>query len=267
MRSLRRIAELLARTAAACALVYFVFDRILEGVVLRGLAAAAQGALRVIDRPVVLTSLSSDGERVVIASYLSGLQRPLATWNADNLPIFLVATLGLALAAPASGLRRRLETVLLAVLVSVPTMLATVVIQVQVTAANAAGAELGLRLHGARAETLLGAANQGIGIAMLLVPAAVFAFAYVRFREANGGVRAAESRIRGFAAAVGVVLGLLLALAAIGTAAVDPRPGLVRVAEQNPGSTRAYLALASYDALAGLHRRHPPGRTDSARAD
>ena len=266
MGSLRRIAELLARTAAACALVYVVFDRILGGVVLRGLAATAQGALRMIDRPIVLTSLSSDGERVVIASYLSGLQRPLATWNAENLPIFLVATLGLALAAPASGLRRRLETVLLAVLVSVPTMLATVVIQVQVAAANAAGAELGLRLHGARAETLLGAANQGIGIAMLLVPAAIFAFAYVRFREDTPDTDQ-QASIRGLAAAAGLEIALLGVLAALGATTVDPRPGLVRVAEQNPGSTRAYLALASYDALAGLHRRRPPGRTDSARAD
>jgi len=283
MGSLRRIAELLARTVAACALVYVVFDRLLGGAVLRGLTAAAQGVLRLIDRPVVLTSLSSDGDRVVIASYLSGLQRPLATWSAENLPIFLVATLGLALAAPASGARRRLETVLLAVLVSVPTMLLTAVVQLQVTAANAVRTELGLRLYGTRTESLLAAANQGIGVAMLLVPAAVFAFAYVRFREDIRGARAGsvasaplsrsarardagqQARIRGLAAATGIEISLLGALAAIGAAAIDPRPGLVRVAEQNPGSSRAYVALASYDALAGLHRPRPPGRTGAAR--
>lgn len=251
MGSLRRIAELLARATASCALAYLVFDRLLGSAVLHGLTAAAQGALRVIERPVVLTALASEHDRVVIASHLSGVARPLATWDAANLPIFLVATVGLALAAPARSWRRRLETLLLALVVSIPTMLATAVIQVQVTAANAARTELSLRLLDDRTEWLLGAANQGIGVAMLLVPAAVFAAAYVRFRAettANG----VGGGMRGLASVAAAEVVVLAGLVAIGGAVVDPRPGLVRVLERNPGSARAYLALASHDALAGL---------------
>lgn len=280
MGSLRRIAELLARATAACALAYLLFDRLLGDAVLRGLTAATQGALRLAAPPVVVTSLSSERDRVVLASYLSGVERPLAEWNAENLPIFLVATLGLALAAPATGARRRLEAVLLAVLTSVPVMLVTAVLQVQVTAANALATGLGLRLFDARTDALLATANQGIGVAMLLLPAVVFAFAYLRFRDdtrasaADGpvaaarGARVAEDRvgIRGLVAAAGIEICLLAGLAAIGSTAVDPRPGLARVVERNPGSTRALVALASYDALAGLRSR-PGGRPGSVAAD
>jgi len=278
MGLLRRIAEILVRTAAACALAWVVFDWLLGFVVLRGLTAAAQGALRVIERPVVLTSLASEQDHVVIGSYLSGVARPFATWDAVNLPIFLVATVGLALAAPARSGRRRLETLLLALVVSIPTMLATAVIQVQVTAASAARTELGLRLLGDGAESLLAVTNQGIGVAMLLVPAAVFAVAYVRFRidgHASGAVSGdgAESRVgehdgmRGLTVTAAVEVLLLATLVAIGASAVDPRPGLVRVLERNPGSPRAYLALASHDALAGLGKRSDPRRSRSVGAD
>jgi len=280
MGLLRRSAELLARAAATCALAYVVFDLLLGSVVLRALTAAAQGVLRLVERPAVLTSLASAHEHLVIASHLTGVERPLASWNAANLPIFLVATVGLALAAPARTWRRRLDTLLLALVVSVPTMLATTVIQIQVTGANAARAELGLRLLGERAESLLAAANQGIGIAMLLVPAAVFAVAYVRFRSDRqaatavapvGGAAGAAARggTRGLVVVAAAEVVLLGTLAALGGATVDPRPGLVRVLERNPGAPRAYLALTSHDALVGLGKRaeSPPRRARSLHAD
>lgn len=268
MGSLRRIAELLARAFLACALAYLVFDRLLGSVVLRAVGAVAQGVLRLIERPAVLTGLSSGHDHVVITSHLTGIARPLTTWDAENLPIFLVATVGLALAAPARSARRRLATLLLALVVSVPTLVATAVIQVQVSAANVARTELGLRLLDDRSESLLGAANQGIGIAMMLVPAAVFAFAYVRFRaDAQARTGDGGEGLRGLAAVAVVEVVLLAGLVALGAAPVDPRPGLVRVLERNPDSMRAHLALASHDALAGLGKRASTPRSHAAHAD
>jgi hypothetical protein len=282
MRSLRRTAELLARAIVAGALAYASFDWLLAGVVLRGLSAAAQGVLRLVQRPVVVTGLTSERDHVVLASYLTGIERPLAQWDADNLPIFLVATLALALAAPACGARRSVENALLAVLVAVPALLATTVIQVQVVAANAAQADLGLRLFDARFGALLAAANRAIGVAMLLLPAAVFAVGYVRFRDdtrrapmagrrAPAATRASgagdRTTLRRLAAAAALEGAVLVVLAAIGSAPVDPRPGLARLVEQNPGATGAYLALASYDALAGIGIRPPPGASPAVSRD
>ncbi len=268
MGSLRRIAELLARAFLTCALAYVVFDRLFGHALLHGVVAAAQGALRLIERPAVLTALSSEHDHVAITTYLSGVARPLTTWNAENLPIFLVATVGLALAAPARSARRRLATLVLALVVSVPSMVATAVIQVQVAAANVARTELGLRLWDERAEWLLGAANQGIGIAMMLVPAAVFAVAYVRFRS-DAQARAGDGgdRLRGLAVVAAAEVVLLAGLVALGAAPVDPRPGLVRVLERNPGSPHAYLALASHDALSGLGKRSARPRSRAVHAD
>jgi hypothetical protein len=157
---------------------------------------------------------------------------------------------------------------LLALVVSVPTLVATAVIQVQVTAANVARTELGLRLLGDRAESLLGAANQGIGIAMMLVPAAVFAVAYLRFRT-DARARTCEGRdgLRELVAVAAAEVALLAGLVAIGATPVDPRPGLVRVIDRNPDSPRAYLALASHDALAGLGKRSATQRSRAVRAD
>jgi hypothetical protein len=264
MASLGRIARLLARVVAAGTLVYLACLLTGDGL-LRATTAAARGVLRLVERPAILTSLSSGDAHVVIATYLSGVERPLATWDATNLPIFLVATLGLALAAPARDVWQRLATVLLAGLSSVVTMVATVVVQLQVTASNEARARLGLLLYDQRGESLLASANQAIGIAMLLVPAAVFAFSYVRFRErgeADAGEAGANSRRasgwqRPFRLAAGSALASLIffGLVRLGATTVDPRPGLLRVVELNPAAYQARLALTSYDAVIALHRR------------
>ena len=253
MASFGRIARLLARTAASCALVYAVCLPI-GGGILRVITAAAGGVLRLVERPVVLTSLASHGDRVVIATYLSGSEQPLVTWQAGNLPIFLVATLGLALAAPASNGWQRLETVLLGTLASVATMIATVALQLQVTASNEARARLGLELHDRSGDALLASANQGIGIAMMLLPAAIFAFAYVRFRaeraEATPARPAGGRRhLAGIAVTSALACSVFLGLVGLGRTTVDPRPGLARVVELNPAALNAHLALTYYDTV------------------
>lgn len=267
MASVGRIARLVARAAAWCALVALV-SLPLGGVVLRGVTAVAAGVLRIVDRPVVLTSLTSRGDQVVIGSHLTGLAQPLATWDATNLPIFLVATLGLALAAPAVSRRRRVQTLLAALVASVVTMVATVALQLEVTAANEARASLGLALHDRRDVAWLAAANEGIGVAMLLVPALLFASAYVRFRAdgaaAPGTAPPRRLGLAGIAALATAVV--CLGLAAVGAAPVDPRPGLLRVVRLNPGAPQAHQALASYDALAAIGMRMGVLTRDRTRA-
>lgn len=256
MRSVGRIARLVVRSAAACALVYVVCLP-LEHAILRVVTAAAGGVLRIVDRPAVLTALRVDGERVVVMTHLTGSAQPLAPWDARNLPIFLVATLGLALAAPARGAVRRVENVVAASLLAFGTMVATVALQLEVTAGNAARASLGLALRTRRADALLGVLNEGIGVAMLLVPATVFAVAYLRWRAAPAGDTDGRER-RGVrlaaAAAVAVAVATLVVLAAIGGMPVDPRPGLVRVIELNPDAPSAHLALAYHDTLTAFSR-------------
>lgn len=260
MRPIARAGSVVARAALCCALVYVVCMQV-SALLLRAITLAAAAILSLVDRPAIITGLSSDADRVLVTTHLRGFAEPLVSWDAGNLDVFLVATLGLALAMPASSGWLRLRGALVATLAGFLVMVITAVIQLQVITDNEARATLGLRLHGERGHAILGVANQWIGVMMLLLPAVVFSLAYLQLRGGHAPPGAASSAGARSIFAPGALLVLmvlaLVALARLRTVDVDPRPGLLRVIELNPDAAQPRLALACHDHLSALMKTLP----------
>jgi len=257
MGPLRSSASFVLRAAVGCALVYLALLPLRDAIV-RAIAASAGAVLWLVDRPTAISRLASAGDQVTISTHLAGVEQAIGAWNGENLPVFLVAALGLALAVPVGDQWRRVEVVLWAALAAALVTIAAAAIQLQVATVNWAGAALGLALLSPSGRMILTAASQSINVVMLLLPASILLFAYVAHRatprhaaRAAGGAR----RVAAPLLACGVVPAALLVLVVLRERDRDPAPALERVLALNPRAPRAFFALAAYSADAGRDRR------------
>jgi len=255
MTSRARSARLVVRSVACCALVYLALLP-LHGLLTRVSAATALQLLSLADPPSIISGVTTHGSDVEIFTHLTGLEAPLGTWNGENLPVFLVAALGLALAIPSSSPREKLGIVLWAALAATAVTLATATIQLQVTAVNLAHARFGLALVSPRGQALLEVANRSINLVMLLLPAAVLVLGHGPAR-AGAATAVPRGRLRTplLVLLAGSVLGGLIALG-------RPQPGdpaavLERVLALNPGAPAAAMARAFRRGDHALPRVHP----------
>jgi Flp pilus assembly protein TadD len=256
MGPLRRVASFVLRAAACCALVYAALLP-LRDVLSRAVVLAAGALLWLVDRPTPISALAADGDQVTIFTHLGGAEQAIGRWNGENLPVFLVAALGLALAVPAASRTRRAEVVLASGLAAGLVTIATAAIQIEVATVNYAHAALGLALVSSTGRATLEVLNEAINALMLLLPAAILVLGYVSHRTARAGARATSERRRLGTLALGAVAvaGVLLMLAALRARSRDPAPALERVLELNPRAPRAWFAFAAHSLAAGRDGR------------
>jgi hypothetical protein len=212
-----------------------------------------------LDHPRLIAGLTSRGDNVLIQGYLSGRMEPLLSWSAENLHIFVVASLALVLAVPAGGwirLARRLA--MTSVLVTMYS-LTLMVVQLKTDAERTASEKMGLTLTTHFEKVFLNWSNRGlIMVGMLALPAVVFLFMYVSsvFRTAAAEPAAgppAEAVPRGGRKKwrMPAVAMLIAALCALAAAFPPPNPGpeetlagLRRIVGLNPDSPQARFSLA-----------------------
>jgi len=148
----------------------------------RLLAAMAEGALALLERPPLITSLATQGDVIEIHSYITGVQQSIASWNGENLHVFMVTSLALLLAVPMKTLSERLTLAVNALALIVAVMLAICIVQLENAMEMYASTSLGMTLHSDRAKALFDWANRGlIMVGMLLLPAFLFLRSYVSF--------------------------------------------------------------------------------------
>ena len=152
----------------------------MQPVFVRSLSAGAERALRLIQRPPLITSVSASGNVITISSYVTGLDTPMASWNSQNIHFFVVATVALMLAVPLRSRMTRAKLILLAFSVGWVVSLGICVVQLETVAETYAQQYLRITLHTVREKALLEWANQAlITVGMLLVPALLFLLTYL----------------------------------------------------------------------------------------
>jgi tetratricopeptide (TPR) repeat protein len=225
------------------------------------ISSAAQRLLVFLDRPPIIARLVPDGNNVVLHTYLSGRLEPTVSWGADNLHIFVVASLALAIAAPGA---RRIERIAIASAAIFLFTLALTLVELQCVAGAYAVDHLGFRLYSPGETTLLNWASRGmVTVGMLLLPSFLFLIAFVGTwatvdppiaasapsRQPGEPTARFEVRKRlGWAvtlaiAAVSVVLACFLAPS---PGMEEFREGLERIAALNPSSAQAQMSLALF---------------------
>jgi tetratricopeptide (TPR) repeat protein len=222
---------------------------------LRLLAAATERALWLEDRATPITRLVAEADRIVISSCVSGLDRPLAVWNAWNLHFLVVACVAFALASPARRPASRLR--LLALTLGIVGILGLILCfaEVRSIAAVAARDSFGVLLDQGNAHALLERIGRTIIVlGMLAVPAFAFLTSYVGSWVAPSPTPAEPGPIpRGSfrsVAALGVVVviaGALLARAR----PPDTLEALRRIQAMNPSSPRPSFGLGVYQEAHG----------------
>lgn len=210
---------------------------------MRLLAAAAERALRLVERPPLITSVVANGNVLTIWSYVTGLQTPMAAWNGDNIHFFMVATIALALAMPLRGLRTRVKLAGLALAVGSAAALAICIVQLETVAETYAGQYLGITLHTSREKAFLKAANEGlIMVGMLLLPAYLFLVSYLALWSESALLAAGANRVARPAVARGRRSNLSFAITGACAAAVLGTIGAFLAGTRRDPDPRAYLA-------------------------
>jgi tetratricopeptide (TPR) repeat protein len=220
---------------------------------LRLLAAATERALWLEDRATPITRLVAEADSIIISSCVSGLDRPLAVWNAWNLHFLVVACVAFVLASPARRPASRLRLVVLTLGIVGILGLTLCFAEVRSIAAVAARHAFGVLLYQGTTNALLeGIGRSIIVLGMLAVPAFAFLTSYVgswsSARPAGPGpITRASSR---FAAALGVVV--VFAFALLGLARPpDTLEALRRIQAMNPSSPRPSFSLGVYQEAQG----------------
>src|SRR2546427_248607 len=179
VRGLARAFRLLLRVAALYGVIYLAWIPLQPGS-MRWLAAGAERALRLTQRPPLITSVSANGSVITIRSYVTGLGKPMASWNGQNIHFFIVATVALGLAVPLRSRMIRVKLALLAFAVGWAVSLGICIVQLETVAETYAQQYLRITLYTAREKNLLDWANQAlITFGMLFVPALLFLITYL----------------------------------------------------------------------------------------
>src|SRR5262245_11045989 len=181
-----RTLKLVLRFGALYILIYVLWLPV-RGAFVRLLAAMAEGALALLERPPLITSLTTQGDVIEIHSYITGVEQSIASWNGVNLHVFMVMSLALLFAVPMKTLSERLTLAVNALALIVAVMLAICIVQLESSIEIYASTSLGMTLHSERAKAFFDWANRGlIMVGMLLLPAFLFLRSYVSFWEGDG---------------------------------------------------------------------------------
>lgn len=221
------------------------------------LAAAAERLLWLVARPALITGLTADGGRILIASVLDEGQRPIAALNPQSVDFFVIAPLALSLAAPVRPGGRRGALAVLALVCGGLWSVAVVMVESQSVLRTHAGASLGMALFSegaARRLALLNAILVEAG--MILLPGAFFV-AGTTWSLRSSPIDSRRALRRALVAALAAVVPVA------GAAAAARRPGRPdalaaweSILALNPGSVPALVNVGV--------RREEEGRPDEA---
>ena len=106
--------------------------------------------------------MSARKSSILLESYLSGRVEPVASWGAENIHIFVVASLALVLAAPAPGWPRRIYRAIVGAAVVSAYSLALTLVQIETVAERAATGTFELTLTTHAEKVFLNWANRGL---------------------------------------------------------------------------------------------------------
>ena len=241
---------------------------------MRLLAAAAERALRLVERPPLVTAVAAHENVLTIWSYVTGLTTAMASWNGENIHFFMVATIALSLAVPVRRMRTRVKLACLALAIGLAATLLICVLQLELVAEAYAAQYLGITLHTEWGTTLLERTNEAlIMVGMLLLPAYLFLVSYLTLW--SGSARPAGERTgasappalrrrapaRALMACVGGVVGLGFVWAFLAATRPEPDPrayvaGWAKLADLNPHFAPAHVQVG--------HALEEEGRFDEA---
>jgi hypothetical protein len=232
-----------------------------QGAYVQFLARCARRVLWLLNDSPIVTGLSTLRNEITLETFLSGRPEPTASLNAENIHIFVVAALAVALALPARGWRRLLTRMLATSALVFVYTLSLFVVQVMTTAQSYTASYLGLNLYTPSVVAFLGVANRGlITVGMLLLPSFLLLLSYASSLQqetagdggkskavfSNRKIRKARAAwvLPGSLLAAGLALLAFVATPPDAPAAEPVRQGLERIARLNPGSAKPQFALA-----------------------
>jgi tetratricopeptide (TPR) repeat protein len=223
------------------------------------MSRSAGRLLAVLDSPRLITHLSAAGNAITFESPLAGRVQSAATWHADNLHIFVVASLAVLLSVRFGGWKRLFRRLAWALPLVFLFTLALTAVQLRTDLERYATSQFGLTVTTPAGKSFLNWANYGlIMVGMLFLPAFLFLVSYVATWSARppawsgeppAPAEGAKHRLRGpMLYAAGAVWLFLLVMLFL-PAPPDPddeevRAGLERVVAMNPASAQAHFALA-----------------------
>jgi len=262
--ALLRVGKFTLRLAITYAALYAAWLPIQDGYV-RLLSNSAYRVLSLTENPPIITGLSPAGNSITLESYVSGRRAPIASWNAANIHIFVVASLALVLSFPSGGWRRMAARFLGSVLGVFLYTLTLTVVQLRTVAGGYAAGHQGLNLYTPSQLALLGWANRGlIMVGMLLLPSFLFLTSYISswareqriapVRDAlptalrDGKAQQLRRELRALALLAIVSAAILAFILAPQRDATfeEVREGLERIVGLNPASPEAYFALGLF---------------------
>ncbi len=242
---MKRALSFLLRAVVGVTAVYLLWIPLAEPTLVV-VARAAEGVLSWVVVPPLVTGLEVSGEAIDIRGLLYHPGQWMGRWAAGNLPIFIIASLGLSLAVPVRGLAERAVLVGSTILACFVAMVAIGVIEVQVVAVTWAAARERLTLLSAAERSFIARAHGAMDLVQMLLPAtlAVVAYGLLWARDSREPSPGPRPRTVAFVwIALVVVVGLLM----LPPSSPSPRARLARFAEtanRNPDSAKAWLAYA-----------------------
>jgi tetratricopeptide (TPR) repeat protein len=224
------------------------------------MSRSAGRVLAVLDSPRLITHLSAAGNAITLESPLAGRTQPAATWHADNLHIFVVASLAVLLSVRSGSWKRLLRRLAWAVPLIFLFTLALTAVQLRTDLERYATSQFGVTVTTPAGKSFLNWGNYGlIMVGMLFLPAFLFLVSYVAAWSTRPpawsgeppapAAEGAKHRLRGPMIYAVPAVWLFLLVMVFLPASPDPgdeevRAGLERVVAMNPGSAQAHFALA-----------------------
>lgn len=163
-------------------------------------AAVAEPVIRLVEDPPLITSLTAEGNSVQLFSYLTGFQRPMASWSTETLGGFLLAPLVLILVLAAPHLRRATLFWLggLVLLLVFLVIVGIAVTQLKLVAEIHAATELGITVHTPAEQSALKRINDALYVVgTLALPAFLCLATYCYVRWLGPAPAATSSARRG----------------------------------------------------------------------
>lgn len=205
-------------------------------------ARAAESVLAWMSPPLI-TSLEVSGDTVDIRGLLYHPNQWMGRWAAGNLPIFIIASLGLAVAVPVRDWADRASLVGGTLLVCFLAMVAVTVVEVLVVGLNWAAGREDLLLVSEAERRAIGTAHETVGLMQMLLPAtlALVAYGLQWADEEEPGPGSWKVPVAIWSTLLVVVVVLMLPAPSPGSTALAR---FARTAELNPEAPKPWLAYA-----------------------